>query len=91
MREQVAELSQPSPEVHEVVEQVVAGILEKMIPKVDPPVPPFGTTASTLTTSWEENGSPDVIGNVPLQFQSSAVALTSSRDYLARLLFWYVV
>ncbi|CAM6086057.1 unnamed protein product [Calypogeia fissa] len=83
--EKVAELSQPSPEVHEVVEQVVARILGTMIPKETPPVPPFGT--STLTSSWEENGSADVIGNIPLQFQSS-VALTSSRDYLARLLFW---
>ncbi|BBN18669.1 hypothetical protein MPTK1_8g04410 [Marchantia polymorpha subsp. ruderalis] len=84
--EKVAELSQPSIEVHEAVEQVVAGLLGTMVAKPKPsPIPPFGT--SSMSSPWEECEPSEVVGNVPLQFQST---VTSSRDYLARLLFWCV-
>ncbi|KAL2609019.1 hypothetical protein R1flu_027592 [Riccia fluitans] len=81
--EKVAELSQPSKEVQDAVEQVVAGLLGTLVSNPKPSIPPF--RANQLSSPWEGCTPSEVVGNVPLQSHST---VASPRDYLARLLFW---
>lgn len=85
----MAELSQPtSPDVEDVIRQVIDGLLETLrLTKQPSNVPKFGNGASSsITSSWEDEGvSPDSLINIPLHLEST---VTASRDYFARLLFW---
>ncbi|BBN03248.1 hypothetical protein MPTK1_2g22010 [Marchantia polymorpha subsp. ruderalis] len=79
--EKVAELSQPTtPEVEQVINGVIDGLLSNMCMDQACNIPLYDDG-----DSWEDKITSDAMADVPLQFQSN---VTTSRDYLARLLFW---
>jgi hypothetical protein len=53
-------------------------------------MPEFGNGASSsISSSWEEDGvAPELLANIPVHLQST---MTATRDYFARLLFWWVL
>ena len=88
--QQVAELSRPtSQEVEEVIEHVISGLLDDPSTKLQHKDLQYGCPrgASTINNGpWDED-SIKKCSSSPLQSQS---VLTVNRDYLARLLFWFV-
>ncbi|KAJ7531605.1 hypothetical protein O6H91_14G050500 [Diphasiastrum complanatum] len=85
--DKVAELSRPIlPEVEEVVQTIVDGLLETLCASQASKKEPSHSNATTLGSPWKNGlASPELLGSVPLQSESS---VTASRDHLARLLFW---
>eukprot|EP00249_Psilotum_nudum_P011382 c23139_g1_i2 orf=607-2016(-) len=84
--DKVVELSQPtSSEVEDVIQQVIEKLLGKLSLKLHSKASEFGNGTSTVKSSWEQEGGPELVGNPPLQFQST---IEVTRDYLARFLFW---
>lgn len=84
--DKVAELSQPtSPEVEEVIQQVINGLLDSPTSKLQHKGGKLGNgPATTLSASWDEEGI-EKRSSSPLQSQA---AVSVNRDHLARLLFW---
>ena len=80
----MAELSQPtSKDVDEVIEHVINGLLDDPCTKIQHKE----DTQYTISSGpWDEDNT-QKCSSSPLQSQS---ALIVERDYLARLLFWYV-
>ncbi|KAL2645501.1 hypothetical protein R1flu_013088 [Riccia fluitans] len=79
--EKVAELSKPTtPEVEEVINLVIDGLLSNMCMDQACKIPVYDGG-----DPWEKKTISDVMGDASLKLQSN---VTTSRDYLARLLFW---
>ncbi|KAL3698840.1 hypothetical protein R1sor_012916 [Riccia sorocarpa] len=79
--EKVAELSQPTtPEVEEVINLVIDGLLSNMCMDQACKIPVYEGGHP-----WDKKTISDVIGDASVKLQSN---VTTSRDYLARLLFW---
>eukprot|EP00252_Welwitschia_mirabilis_P023425 TRINITY_DN6607_c0_g1_i1.p1 TRINITY_DN6607_c0_g1~~TRINITY_DN6607_c0_g1_i1.p1 ORF type:complete len:416 (-),score=72.76 TRINITY_DN6607_c0_g1_i1:252-1499(-) len=83
--EKVAELSEPtSPEVQEVIQQVIHGLLATLSPKMYVKTP-SQTESGPSVRRTQDGDNAEKIENASLQFQP---LVSVSRDYLARLLFW---
>lgn len=84
--DKVAELSQPtSPEVEDVIQQVINRLIDSPLTKLRRMGPLSGNgAASTFKGSWEEESS-QKFSMFPLQSQST---FNVNRDQVARLLFW---
>lgn len=84
---QVAELSEPtSLEVKETICSVVHGLLATLSPRMHSKAPDLSDNSSAGTVSIGAEDSIDLVENTSIHFQPQ-ISLT--RDYLARLLFWW--
>lgn len=83
--DKVAELSQPtSPDVEDVIQQVINGLLDSPLTKLQGKGPQCGNGTASTFKGWEKEGT-QKFSTSPLQSQS---AVSVNRDHLARLLFW---
>jgi len=83
----VAELSEPTcPSVQETIDSVVHGLLATLSPKLHSKAPPVSENAPGGTLNVGKDDCTELMENTSLQFQPM---ISLSRDYLARLLFWY--
>ena len=83
----MAELSEPTcPSVQETINSVVHGLLATLSPKMHSKAPPVSDNAPGGTLNLGKDDCAELVENTSLQFQPM---ISLSRDYLARLLFWY--
>ncbi|KAH7438592.1 hypothetical protein KP509_04G022200 [Ceratopteris richardii] len=83
--EKVAELSQPtSPEVEDVIQHVIDELIDNPSTNLQHKGNQSGSQTGALSSSWDGNFIHECSSS-PLKSQA---AVTVSRDYLARLLFW---
>lgn len=86
---QVAELAEPtSPELQETVYSVVHGLLATLAPKMHSKAPLQSENPTFGTLNLGKEDSAELLENTSLQFQPLILV---TRDYLARLLFWFVL
>ncbi|XWS62975.1 hypothetical protein CRYUN_Cryun06bG0056800 [Craigia yunnanensis] len=82
---QVAELSEPSPELKETNHSVVHGLFVTLSPRMHSKVPPLSENPANGTVNVGSEDCAELVENTSLHFQPF-ISLT--RDYLASLLFW---
>ncbi|KAJ8572410.1 hypothetical protein K7X08_008921 [Anisodus acutangulus] len=86
--EKVAELSEPtSLEVKETIHSVVHGLLATLYPRMHSKAPELSDNTSAGTVNVGAEDPIDLVENTSIHFQPQI----STRNYLARLLFWCMV